>query len=100
MRVIVLLRYSFLRYVDVDGKSKSGKRVSHRCKGGGGANVLTVSCDDVPRRRIERYGCQRNEEGCFGRVDEGTEKHDCNVLVEDTEPHTPCCTAENFTYNT
>jgi hypothetical protein len=49
---------------------------------------LTVSCDDVPRCRIERYRCQRKEEGCFGCVDEGTERHDCYVVVEDNRATT------------
>jgi hypothetical protein len=48
-----------------------------------GRRWLTVSCDDVPRCRIERYRSQRKEEGCFGGVGEGTERHDCYVVVED-----------------
>jgi hypothetical protein len=42
----------------------------------------TVSCDDSPRRRIERYEPQREEEGRFGGVNEGSERHDCYVVVE------------------
>jgi len=37
---------------------------------------LTVSRDDVPRCRVERYGRQGNEKGCFGHVEKGTERHD------------------------
>lgn len=42
----------------------------------------TVSCDDIPRRRIERYGHQREEEGRFGGVNEGSKRHDCYVVVK------------------
>lgn len=42
----------------------------------------TVSRDDIPRRRIERYEPQREEEGRFGGVNEGSERHDCYVVVE------------------
>ena len=62
----------------IDSDAKAGRR------------WLTVSCDDVPRCRVERYRSQRKKEGRFGRVDEGTERHDCYVVVEDntvtTEP--------------
>lgn len=47
--------------------------------------AVFVSCDDVPRCRIERYRSQRKEEGDFGRVDEGNERHDCYVVVEDRQ---------------
>ena len=57
--------------------------VRDRC-GGDGA-WLTISCDDIPRCRIERYRCQRKEEGRFGRIDEGTETHVCQVVVEDKD---------------
>ena len=46
---------------------------------------LTVSCDDVPRCRVECYRSQRKEEGRFGRVDESTERHD---VVEDNRATT------------
>ena len=42
----------------------------------------TVSRDDIPGRRIERYEPQREEEGRFGEVNEGSERHDCYVVVE------------------
>ena len=43
----------------------------------------TVPRDDIPHRRIERYGSQRNKKGRFRRVDEGIERHGCHVVVED-----------------
>jgi hypothetical protein len=54
-----------------------------RCEDRASRKWLTVSCDDVPCRGVERYRSQRNEEGRFGGVDEGTERHDCYVVVED-----------------
>ena len=54
----------------------------------GGAHAdrwLTISCDDVPRSRVERYRSQRKEEGRFGHVDECTERHD---VVEDNRATT------------
>ena len=42
----------------------------------------TVSRDDIPRRRIERYEPQREEEGRFGGINEGGERHDWYVVVE------------------
>jgi hypothetical protein len=81
MRVIVLLRYSFAdvrrrEKGQVDANAKAGRR------------WRTVSGDDVPRCGIERYRSQRKEEGGFGRVDEGTERHDCYVVVEDNRATT------------
>ena len=66
---------------------------------GAGRRWLTVSCDDVPCCRIERYRSQRKEERRFGCVDEGTaERHDCYVVVEDNRAPRHSCMAENFTY--
>ena len=101
MRVIVLLRYSFEFYVDDRGKGGGVKRQVSHVRKRGADGLLTISCDDVPCCRIERYGCQRKEERHFGRVDEGTERHDCYVVVEDNRATTvrSCTvTAKKFTY--
>jgi|SRR5580693_4587210 hypothetical protein len=37
---------------------------------------VTVFRDDVPRCRVERYGRQGNDKGCFGHAEKGTERHD------------------------
>lgn len=44
----------------------------------------TISRDEIPRRRIERYEPQREEEGRFGGINEGSERHDWYVVVEDS----------------
>jgi hypothetical protein len=76
--------------VDGSGGRRSGSVIRWNDEALG----FTVSRDDIPHCRVERYGCQRKEEGRFGRVDEGTERHDCHVVVEETEQLHPPCTAE------
>jgi hypothetical protein len=69
----------------VDGQ-RVGSVMDAKAKTGG--RWPTISCDDVPCCRIERYRCQRKEEGRFGHVDESTERHDCYVVVEVNSHHT------------
>ncbi len=50
----------------------------------------TVSCDDIPPQRSERYGSQGEEEGRFGSIEEGSERHNCYVVVVEASKEGVC----------
>ena len=76
MRVIVLLRYSFCGTLTWQGL------VTDTEIGWRDSAWPTISCDDIPRSRIERYEPQREKQGRFGGVKEGSERHVCNAVAE------------------
>jgi hypothetical protein len=75
--VVVFLRYFFLHFIGQSGDRWCGEDEVM------GVAWLTVSRDNLPRCRVERYGRQGKEDGCLGCIKEGFERHALlKVVVE------------------